>query len=279
LQHCLTDCDDCEKNRLVGYNRTCRNARGLSNGPASTDFPGGNPPLPNDYNRCGANDAFNGYVDGMMFCLQAKAAIAINDSCPSCSNVVNGLPDIDVESGIIGVHTECNEVNNFCDLSDDPTGLPLRCFGASIGKAWGSILGGHSPGGALQPVGICHLMSQLVACADGGIGGAIDLARWQSQICEGYVDGCMTEEGLGDLFPNCHIPGVGSCRLLLRRQLCEATCPQLPEIGLLGILNLGPGAAVVFEGACNTLLTTLLNPFGFPIIPGADSGREPCLTY
>ena len=73
------------------------------------------------------------------------------------------MPDFDIESGIIGAHTERNDVNGFCNLARVQAGPRLfwRWFGASLG------LGArHHSIGALQPVGICHLMS-CPACADG----------------------------------------------------------------------------------------------------------------
>ena len=255
----------------------CSNNRRLANGEL---FLG----LPPFYNQCGVNDDYQEYTDGMMFCLQVKAVQGIDDICPSCNGLVSGFPDIDIESGIIGAHTECNNANGFCDLARDPGGVPMRCFGAALGRSWGSILGHHSPLGTFQPVGICHLLSQLVACAEGD---PFNLVRWQSQICEGFVDGCMTQEGLADLFPPCNIPGVGDCRTLLRRRLCESSCPQFPAAGVVGFLNLGVDGALAFERACNSLLTQGVSILGIPIfpavgdlgLPGTGSGRDPCLTY
>ena len=69
------------------------------------------------------------------------------------------MPDFDIESGIIGAHTECNDVNGFCNLACVPgaTALFWRRFGASLGLG---ALTSLPIIGALQPVGICHLMSQ-----------------------------------------------------------------------------------------------------------------------
>ena len=269
LKHCFTDCGACEKNRLEGYYHICKNIRGLMNGVNSTDFPGG---LPREYRSCTYNSDFTDYADGMMFCLQAKVSSYVDDQCLSCSQMVNGQPDRDVESGIIGAHTECNNFNGFCDLVDNPGRMPLKCFGAAMGKAWGSILGHQSPIGTIQPVGICHALSQVLACADGS---PRDIMNFQSSICEGYVDGCMSQQNLGDMFPICR----GGCSRAMRRALCEASCPQVPESALVGIFDIGPAAATVFEQICNRVLTRATHPFGFPILPGTSSGRDPCLTY
>lgn len=277
LRQCFNDCGACEKNRLEGYYHMCSNNNRLANG-------GRIPGLGGFYNQCGLNRDYRDYAAGMMFCLQVKAVQGIEDRCASCNELVSGLPNIDIESGIIGAHTECNDVMGFCGLARDPGGVPLRCFGAALGRSWGTILGHHSPIGTAQPVGVCHLMSQLVACAEGD---PLNLARWQGQICQGFVDGCMTQMNLVDHFPDCNIPGVGSCRNILRRKLCQASCPIVPAAGLVGILDLGVDGALAFERACNSLLTEGVSIFGFPIIPpigevglpGTGSGRDPCLTY
>jgi hypothetical protein len=308
LRHCFTDCSACSRNRLAGYARICSGIRGLSNGGDSMDYPG---QLPDRYLNCSESQTFNDYADGMMFCLQAKASQAA-EGCLSCDNLVNGLPDIDIESGIIGSHTECNSANDFCAMANVQDGMPLRCFGAALGRAWGSILGHHSPLGAIQAVGICHLVAQLIGCANGD---GNRLRRWQGQICEGYVDGCMVNQNLGDSIPQCTVDiplllargmTIEAIRALLfdcnqsaRRRFCQATCPTADLLStiirLLGELPLGERGALAFERICNRLVAGDLSPFGgpvilglplpnplpfpFPRLPGFDSGRDPCLTY
>ena len=278
VRECLTDCGSCEKNRLEGYYAICSNMRTLSNG----ERPRG---LPAEYFTCGQDPSFRAYADGMMFCLQAKASAYMSEGCRSCNTIVSGMPDFDIESGIIGAHTECNDVNGFCNLARVPGGAPLRCFGAGLGRAWGSVLGHHSPIGALQPVGICHLMSQLLACADGD---PQNLVGWQSQICEGYVDGCMSQPSLAEMFPDADIPGLDTTvREVMQRAFCTATCPQFPLVALAGFLDIGTDGALEFERECNALLTQGISIFGFPVIPGlgeiglpgTGSGRDPCLSY
>ncbi len=277
VRACLNDCGACETNRLEGYYAICSNARNLAN----WRRPAG---LPAEYFSCGG-EAFQTYADGMMFCLQAKAADYMSQGCRSCNDIVSGMPGIDIESGIIGAHSECNETNGFCQLTRAQGFPPLKCFGAAMGRAWGSILGHHSPLGALQPVGVCHLMSQLLACARGN---PFSLHRWHRQLCEGYVDGCMSRPFFGNLFPDAEIPILGTnIRDIIQRKICEATCPQFTEAALIGLFDIGVDGALEFERQCNGLLTEGLSIFGYPVFPGLDdlgipgtgSGRDPCLTY
>jgi hypothetical protein len=308
LNACFTDCSDCSRNRLSGYFQICAGIRGLTNGPTSPDYP---EDFPARYNQCAQSSAFQEYADEMMFCLQAKATAGAN-GCPSCDVLVNGLPSIDIESGIIGAHTDCNNTSGFCELIDAPGGVPLSCFGAGLGRAWGSILGHHSPLGPIQSVGICHMVSQMLACANGD---GDRLVEWQNQVCEGFVDGCMTRSNLGDIFPQCTLD-VGSllaagmsiseahalidrCNSNARRTFCQASCPvnSIMDwiIELIGEVPFGEAGALKFEETCNQIIAGDLFPFGsgvflppiitFPIgfplpeIPGFESGRDPCLTY
>lgn len=261
---CLTDCSACSSNRLAGYYSICARMRDLANGPGLPTFPSTFPPA---YASCTTNPLFTGYTDNMMFCLQAKAAQDAQN-CNSCDGWVNGTPAGGVTGGIIGVHTECNAANGFCALAADPAAVPaLQCFGASLGYAWGAFGGVQSPIGAVQAVGMCHLMSQLLACWAGNVG---LLTAWQNQICTGYFDGCMTQPNFGSgLWPGA------------QATLCRATCPVLPAslIALAGSVPAGPAGALAFEQQCNAILTSVTNPMGFPLVPGFQSGRDPCITY
>ena len=42
----------------------------------------------------------------------------------------------------------------------------------------------------------------MLACANGD---GERLVRWQNQICDGFVDGCMSRKNLGDAFPQCTV--------------------------------------------------------------------------
>ena len=50
-----------------------------------------------------------------MFCQQKHQMMR---KAVSCDVMVNGLPNINIESGIIGSHTFCNEESGFCELTD-----------------------------------------------------------------------------------------------------------------------------------------------------------------
>ena len=107
------------------------------NGPDRNNNLGELPPI---YAQCADNFRFQDYGDSMMFCLQANAAIDA-DGCKSvmCSSMVSRTTMSRVDCR--GTHRVQRD-HQLCLLADDPDGLPLRCFGASVAPGevfWGII--------------------------------------------------------------------------------------------------------------------------------------------
>lgn len=276
LKNCMTDCNDCQKNRLTGYYQTC-----YANQASASGLVGNAINLPPAYAACANNPAYTTYVPNMMSCLQQGAAGSL-DRCLTCESLVNGFPG-QPTTGIIGVHTPCNATNNFCTMigaGGPPTAM--QCFGASLGFSWGAVGGPQSPIGLMQSVGLCHAMAQALTC-----GGNIE--KFLDESCTGFVDSCMSTNS-------------NFCEGLFgmdRRPCCVAACPgQLiaPLINQLGIVpgpNPNPALVLQFEQACMDVLSgqgaagLLANGIGGIIAPGPmiainifrPGPRDPCITY
>lgn len=231
LRQCMSDCSACQQNRLVGYYQTCRNMGQSAIGDLTN--------APRSYGSCQSLCDFQTYVSGMRRCLQRQAT-ALRDNwnrdysgqAVSCGGLVNGPRDNatgrrDLNAGIIGSHTYCNQANNFCALSN----AARQCFGAGLGNSWAGLClgpGGHSPWGSWQSVGMCHLFAQAAECATTG-----PVTNFIDSLCQGYQDGCMT---------------APSCAYMPKRIACMLACPRSRDIALLvrvlnsPLLRLIPGA-------------------------------------
>lgn len=216
LRQCQGDCSACQSNRLVGYYQTCRNMSQIAQGDLAN--------APRTYGFCQNLCEYQGYVSGMRRCLQNQADALQrlwNRDYPgtalSCSGVVGGPVDArtgrrDLNAGVIGSHTFCNEAQGFCGLSN-----PSRqCFGAGLGNSWAGMClgpGGHSPWGSWQSVGMCHMFAQAASCGARG-----SLANFVDSLCQGYQDGCMTAPG---------------CAYMPKRLACMLACPRSQDIATI----------------------------------------------
>jgi len=230
LRLCLTDCDESQKNRLLGYYQTCMGVTGLASG---------------DYKfveGCAGNSEFTSYMESMRHCLQ-KSSVAFNadNACHTCKQIIDGSGG--PYDGIIGSHTPCNSIAGFCNLSE----TSLRCFGAGLGSSWTGVLGSHSATGSIRSVGFCHLVSQAASCAavsDQGYGGFMNF--WRA-LCGGYQGGCEAVQGRsGTFIGNAieSITGIGSSGFDVVS--CKLSCPLPEDLNRVSGFG-GPGAGYLFE--------------------------------
>ena len=199
----------------------------------------------NYYATCQNNELFTQYTDGMRWCLQAYGSAQYNlgsrpgdnpASCKNCTQFVNGSVSGNIFDGVIGSHNDCNSAQEFCRLAGDPgrdndcdgtvdTPPALQCFAAGLGFSWGATLGSMSPVGALESVGLCHLMMQATKCGPQMTVGQFH--KLWNNLCTGYQDGCMANAGFGS-------DGTAEGQAM-NSALCALTCPTPTDIQNLGM--------------------------------------------
>lgn len=208
---CLSDCDESQRNRLLGYYQTCQGVTGLAAG---------------DYRfaeGCAGNEEFTSYTEKMRYCLQEQSAMFNERDCHSCREVIDGSGG--PFEGIIGSHTPCNATAGFCALSE----TSLRCFGAGLGFSWRGVLGSHSATGSVRSVGFCHLMAQAATCSSSGRQGYGGFMTFWRALCSGYQAGCEAAQGQTGTFTGTAIEGiVGAGSRTFDVASCKLSCP-LPE--------------------------------------------------
>ena len=230
VRGCLSDCNEYEKNRLLGYFQTCMGVSGLAVG---------------DYNfveGCRNNPEFSGYVVNMRYCLQETSRDFNTSSCHTCKQVLEGAGGSD--EGIIGSHTPCNESSGFCKLS----ATSLRCFGAGLGSSWRGVFGSHSAQGSSRSVGFCHMLAQGSSCAaNKKIGYDGFMGFWRA-LCGGYQKGCEAMQNatgstlsntLGGLFGD-------TTRQTTDILSCKLSCPLPEDINRVSIVG-GIAVGYVFD--------------------------------
>jgi hypothetical protein len=229
LRMCLTDCNQFQRNRLLGYYQTCMGVTGLAAG---------------DYkfvSGCSSNDQFKAYTVKMRQCLQRSSVNFNTSTCHTCAEVIDGAGG--PYDGIIGSHTPCNETSGFCELSQDS----LKCFGAGLGSSWQGVAGNHSVMGAARSVGFCHLLSQAASCASTGRQGREGFLRFWRGLCVGYQAGCVAmQAGTGTLAGNT-IEGItGKGGETVNKVSCKLSCPLPEDLNRLTVVG-GDVAGYLFE--------------------------------
>ncbi|MEY4630555.1 MAG: hypothetical protein RIQ81_675 [Pseudomonadota bacterium] len=233
LRLCLTDCDEGEKNRLLGYYQTCAGVTGLASG---------------DYafvKGCDSNAQFKAYTLKMRRCLQESSVRFNANACHSCAQVIEGAGGS--FDGIIGSHTPCNAVAGFCDLSPES----LRCFGAGLGSSWQGVAGNHSVLGSARSVGFCHLLSQAASCASTGEstgqpGYQGFMTFWRS-LCSGYQAGCIAMQSNTGTTAGNAVDGIfGGGGATVDKLGCKAACPMPEDLNKLTVVG-GNVGGYLFE--------------------------------
>ena len=229
LRMCLSDCDEMQRNRLLGYYQTCMGVTGLAAGDYKF-VPG-----------CSSNDQFKTYTVKMRQCLQRSSVRFNGGACHTCAEVIDGTGG--PYDGIIGSHTPCNATSGFCELTQDS----LRCFGAGLGSSWQGIAGNHSVLGSARSVGFCHLLSQAASCASTGRQGRDGFLKFWRGLCSGYQAGCEAmQAGTGTLAGNA-IEGItGAGGEMVNKVSCKLSCPLPEDLNRLTIVG-GDVAGYMFE--------------------------------
>ena len=236
VRSCLSDCNEYQKNRLLGYFQTCMGVSGLAVG--DYDFVEG----------CRNNPEFSRYVGDMRYCIQDRSRNFNSASCRTCNQVIDGAGGS--FEGIIGSHTPCNELSGFCKLGT----TSLRCFGAGLGSSWRGVFGTHSAQGASRSVGVCHLLAQGASCAAKNQVGYDGFMSFWRALCGGYQKGCEAMQGATGSTTSNTLGGIFGDGTKQATDIvsCKLSCPLPEDMNRVSMMG-GSAAGYVFNRIVESL--------------------------